>query len=258
MKHKILVENDVFWEDESNKRNTSEVASEYFDVVEVNSFLEIDEKFHEPIIFYRGSFAIGSCLNRTYRNLFQKERDFYNCLYWVPALKQYYINKKYNIVDMESCLDLQFPVFIRPCGGNKLFSGQVFASKSYYETEYKFTTINRNVSKNSLCLYAKPKKIIEEYRCIFVDNKLVASCGYLRQGEREDFSASQQAIEKAIEISQSEYFQIPNFVIDVCSDSNDNFYLLEINSICNASFYSCDLHSVYSSLAKYFEKEYVE
>ncbi len=258
MKLKILIENDVFWEDENDSRNTNKVASEYFDVIEVNSVLEITENLNEPLVMYRGSFSVGSCLYRTYKHLFYNESNFFNCLHWVPALKQYYINKKYNIVDMESCLDLQFPLFIRPCGGNKLFSGQVFASKPYFETEYKFTTINRNISKNTLCLYAKPKKIFEEYRCVFVDNKLVSSCGYLRSGSRKDFQSSQQVIDKANEISKSEYFNIPNFVIDICRDDNENFYLLEINSIQNASFYSCDLHSIYSALAEYFQSVYSE
>lgn len=254
MKPKILVENDVFWEDEKDSRNTSKIAFEYFDVIEVNSILEINEKnLNEPLVMYRGSFAVGSCLYRTYRHLFQNESSFFNCLYWVPALKQYYINKRYNIVDMESCLDLQFPLFIRPCGGNKTFSGQLFSSKAHYETEYKFTVSNRNVSKNTLCLYAKPKKIVEEYRCVFVDKKLVASCGYLSDGERKDFPSNQQVIDKANEIANDEYFNIPNFVIDVCRDDLDNFYLLEINSIQNASFYSCDLHSIYKALSEYFK-----
>ena len=70
MKLKILIENDVFWEDENDSRNTNKVASEYFDVIEVNSVLEITENLNEPLVMYRGSFSVGSCLYRTYKHLF--------------------------------------------------------------------------------------------------------------------------------------------------------------------------------------------
>jgi len=253
-KMKILVENDVFFEDEIHPKNTLNIASNYFDVIGVDSVLDVDKHINQPICFYRGSFAVGALLYQAHRNAFCGSASFFNCLNWVAPLKQFYINKKYNIIDMESCLGLTFPTFIRPCGGNKAFSGQLFTSKNHYETEYKFTTVNRNVSKDTLCLYAKPKKILEEYRCVFVDHNLVATCGYLENGERKDFQTPQKAIDLAIEISKSAYFNIPNFVIDVCLSEDEQYFLLEINSINNASFYSCDLHSIYKALAIHFEE----
>jgi hypothetical protein len=250
MKSKILIENDVFSEDEQNPKNSSIVASKYFDVLEVNSLFDVDKFSNEKIIFYRGSFAVASCLRRDHK--FFDKPSFFNCQNWVPPLKNYYINRYYNFADMERCLDLNFPLFIRPCSGSKLFSGQLFTSKDNFNTEYTFTTVNRNISKYEMCLYSKPKKIVEEYRCVFVDKQLVAACGYLKDGERYDFACPKNAIDLANTISKSSYFDIPNFVIDICKDSDDNFFLLEINSINNASFYTCDLHAIYESLSEYF------
>jgi hypothetical protein len=250
----ILIENDVFSEDEKITRNSSTIASKFFNVVEVDSILDIEKHADKNICFYRGSFAVGAVLRRYFN--FNEQAWFYNCTRWVPELKRFYINKKYNILDFESCLNLDFPKFIRPCSGNKSFSGQLFANKDQFNTEYIFTTVNRNVSKFDLCLYAQPKLISEEYRCVFVNRQLVSACGYLKEGERVDFPCSKDVIDLANTISTDSYFTIPNFVIDICrNQKDDSLHLLEINSIYNASFYSCDLFSIYEALANFFNYE---
>ena len=259
MKKTIIIENDVFSEDEKNPKNSAQVASNYFNVIQIDNLLDLvnnDSQIFKEInraSFYRGSFASGSIIRRENNTIRNNEKlSFFNCQHWVPALKQYYINRNYNFVDMERCLDLDFPMFIRPCSGSKTFSGQLFTSRENFKTEYKFTTVNRNISKYELCLYAKPKLISEEYRCVFVDHNLVSACGYLKNGERLDFPCPKDVIDESIKISQDEYFNIPNFVIDVCvNGKDDSLKLLEINSIHNASFYSCNLHEIYDSLSKY-------
>jgi transcription elongation factor Elf1 len=247
MKHKILIQNGVFSEDDENLRNSSIVASRYFDVIECDSILDVYKINTNDVDIYRGSLALGAIFNRHH---FIKN-DFFNCRKWVPELKKFYINKNYNFVDMERCLDLDFPIFIRPCSGNKSFSGQLFTSKEHFNVEYIYTTVNRNISKYDLCLYAKPKNIKEEYRCVFVNNRIVSACGYLKNGERNDFACPKAGINLAIEISKSSYFNIPNFVIDICKDNDDNYFLLEINSINNSSFYSCDLDAIYEELSEF-------
>lgn len=250
----ILVENDVFFEDEIVTSNTSKIASKYFNVLSIDSVLDIDKHLDQNISFYRGSFTAGAILRRHF-NL-NEHSWFFNCSKWVPPLKRFYINNKYNMVDMERCLELDFPLFIRPCAGNKSFSGQLFSNRDYFHTEYKFTTVNRNVSKYDLCLYAKPKLISEEYRCVFIDRKIVSACGYLKFGEREDFACPKEVINLANTIASDDYFTIPNFVIDICKNGkDDNYYLLEINSIHNASFYTCDLYAIYEALSHYLEYE---
>jgi hypothetical protein len=250
MKRKILIQNGVFSEDDENPRNTSIVASKYFDVLECDSILEADHFINQNLTLYRGSISLGHILN--YQPFISK--DFYNCTKWVPELKEFYINRNYNFVDMERCLDLEFPMFIRPCSGNKTFSGQLFTSKEHFNTEYTYSTVNRNISPYTLCLYAKPKLIEEEYRCVFVGGRrLISACGYLKNGERQDFACPKPAIDLAIKISHFPYFSIPHFVIDICKDNNGNYFLLEINSINNSSFYSCDLDAIYESLADYFK-----
>jgi hypothetical protein len=255
MKPTILIENNVFWEDEKTPNNSSLVASNYFKVIEVNNFLEINGNMPH-IDFFRGSMATAATL-RGFRMGPKDPHKFYDCTEWVPRLKQFYINKNYNFVDLEKCQDLPFPMFVRPCTGNKSFSGQLFSSKSHFVTEYNFTTKNRNVSQFDLCLYAKPKKIEEEYRCVFVDHKIVSACGYLKNGERANFSCPKEAIDLTLEIAKNSYFSIPNFVIDICKDSNGNYFLLEINSIYTSSFYSCDLESIYSQIVESMQMKYI-
>lgn len=259
----IIIENDVFSEDEQNPKNSAQIASNYFNVVQINDLLDLindDPALFEEIrraSFYRGSFASGAIIRRENSAIrYSEKSSFFNCSQWVPPLKDYYINRNYNFVDMERCRDLDFPLFIRPCSGNKSFSGQLFTSKENFETEYKFTTVNRNISKYELCLYAKPKSISEEYRCVFIDHNLVSACGYLKNGGRSDFACPKDVICEAIRISTDPYFDIPNFVIDVCrNDKDDSLRLLEINSVYNASFYSCDLHAIYESLASYLSSD---
>jgi len=264
MKPTILIENDVFFEDEKIKNNSAKVAESYFDVATVDHFLKTEDYLHHKHfinhndypMFWRGSFGMKAQMTR-YANFLENDKLF-DCLYWLPALKQYAHNNDYIFLDAEKILTLpenQWPMFIKPVRGTKAFSGYLFTKEKFQE-EFNFFTKNLNESPYIICQCSPPNPIEKEYRFVVVDNKVIDGCQYLENGERIDKPCNEiDAFALAKIITNKDFFlNNPNFVIDI-AQNGDIFTLLEINSIHTSSFYSCDLDAIYERLANYYATE---
>lgn len=252
MKPLILIENNVFAEDEGGKEGSIKAASKYFKVEVVEHFLKFEKK--KKPVFWRGSFGLKPQLRR-FHNIIENDSHF-NCLEWLPALKKYALNRNYFFLDAKTISEAPesfFPVFIKPVKGDKTFAGQAF-TKEKFQIEFNFFT-GRGYSPFTICQISPVEKVDKEYRFIVVNNKVVGGCQYLENGERVDKEANPDAHLFATQIVLKERYldNIFDFTIDI-SETNGKFNLLEINSIHTSSFYSCDLDFIYSSLVKRFEK----
>jgi hypothetical protein len=249
MKPPILIENDVFWEDENGKRANILAAEKYFDVVVLDHYMKADKQPLADFNFYRGSFGLKYAINRV-NNKVAENLNFFNCLYWVPALYKYCINQDYAFVDAAQLkrTGILDKLFVRPCRGDKVFSGQVF-DNAKWTVEFDFMTKNMNHSPYELVLVAEPKVITREWRTIFVRNEYVSGALYLENGERKDEPIISLVEHFAKSIANDFYFlNFPNFVVDIC-ECDGKLYLLEINSIYTSSYYSADLDKVYKALS---------
>ena len=261
MKPTILIENNVFFEDEKIENNSALVAATYFVVATVDHFLETEDylnnkhflKHNDYPMFWRGSFGMKAQMTR-FANFLENDKLF-DCLYWLPALKQYAHNFDYIFLDAEKILTIpenQWPMFIKPVRGTKAFSGYPFTKEKFQE-EFNFFTRNLNESPYIICQCSPPNPIEKEYRLVVVDNKVIAGCQYLENAERIDKQyVPIDAWNLANEIVKNDFFlNNPNFVIDI-AQNGDKFTLLEINSIHTSSFYTCDLDAIYERLANYY------
>lgn len=261
MKPTILIENDVFFEDEAIEDNSFKIASKYFDAACIDHFLGVENyidnihflKHNDHPTFWRGSFGMKSQMTRFCHH--REDDDKFNCLYWLPALKDFAHNSDYSFLDAHQILKLQqyfWPMFIKPVKGNKAFSGNVFTKEKFQE-EYNFFTGNLNIDPYIICQYSPPKPIEKEYRCVIIENRVVDACQYLENAERIDkHYTPKEVYDLAQTIANKDFFlNFPNFVIDI-AQNGDIFTLLEVNSIYTSSFYTCDLDKIYSTLAKYY------
>lgn len=252
----LVIENDVFFEDEEIPNNSAKIASRYFNVEQVDHHLKyIGSEWNVPD-FWRGSFGLKGRMRASHG--IKENDDKFNCLYWLPELKEYAHNSEYKFLDADAIRQLpdeMWPMFVKPVKGTKSFSGNVF-SKEKFQEEFNFFTRNLNISPYIICQYSPPKPIEKEYRCIIIDNKIVHSCQYLENAERVDKpDLTWEIWLLAQEIANKDFFlNFPNFVVDV-AQNGDIFKLLEVNSIHTSSYYSCDLDLIYSRLAKYYENQ---
>jgi hypothetical protein len=250
---KIIIESDVFSEDEG-KRATIEAASKVFEeVVTVKHFIDVDETFASEHLtstnFWRGSMGLKSKLKQHF-GISEDDKKF-NCLHFLPPFKKHALSDQYFFTDASSINELDedfFPLFIRPVSGRKEFSGNVFKTKEKWLREFKFLTENKNHSPFTICLMAPERNVTKEFRFVFVNNRLVSGCLYLDKGERVDGPASQRAADLAKELAKNDFFtNFPDFVLDIC-ESHGKMKFLEVNSIHTSSFYSCDLDKIYKAI----------
>jgi hypothetical protein len=263
VKPKILIEKNVFWEDEGNPNAQVEAAHPYFETFYVEHFLDkipISTPFGNPknahslIDFYRGSFGLRSTLYKYGRKV-REDLNFFNCLNWAPRLSEWYVNKEFVFLDALSISNNRcaFPAYVRPCRGDKIFTGQKFESLKDFLKEFHFFTRNENHDQHEICLLSNPKKIDREWRLVFVNHEYVSGALYLENFERKDGPVENFVRKIGKEIAENEYFlNFPNFVLDLCEE-NGIIHLLEINSIHTSSFYSADLEKIYYSIAKWLK-----
>jgi hypothetical protein len=245
----LLIEPDLFYEDEI--QDTKSIMAKYFEIEEIDP-----SRLQVPSLVGK---EFRTSLNMARRMLVNTKP--YDCTSWVPHLREFMIfphTLQFNELGFFDKFfeSHEYPIFIRPNNGYKTFSGQVFYAKHEFDKEYKWLK-QQNVGDDLLCMYnTNPEIIADEYRCVFIDHKLVDMSRYMQYGEKNVLHYFDEEIktfaEKVLErLQDSGYIlNIPNLVIDVANFKHCVFKqpaLIEINMFETASFYACDLDKIYSA-----------
>ena len=151
----------------------------------------------------------------------------------------------YSIFGKEAVL------FLRPDSGNKLFQAELL---DIQDVDRRFQNWDK---PNDLVLMATPKNIRGEWRFVVTEKKEIVSYStYSYQGQITKIpSAPQGAIDKCKEALERGYYPDPVFVIDICEDSDGNYWILELNSFSSAGLYACNKDKIVSIISEIAKNE---
>lgn len=246
MKPSILFQHGLFYEDEHN--DTLEIIKKYFDVTLItDNDIVLNRTFSiQDYDAFRGSIALATKYNQL--------KPWCNALKWAPFFKNSLINPDYIFLDAKSIIQsekLEWPLFIRPVAGDKIFSGNVY-TKEKFQTEFNYFAINKNGDPNTICLVCSPVKVEREWRLIFVNKEYVSGSQYMVNSEFcVDPSVPDYIVDYANRhIATSDFFINKfEFIIDMAETEN-GIKLVELNQFETASFYAADLEKIYHTYSK--------
>lgn len=240
----------LIWQPDIFPEKEKEVAAKYFDIQDFDIF---DRHQYEGKSFsMRGAAATAGRLGLNVGK--------YDTRNWVPYLFNYMISiNSWWETAFQVALkpDWQWPLFLRPDSGKKIFAGQVFEKHKWLE-EYAFLK-QRNTEK-ILVFCAEKEWIGREWRCLFVGQELVGVSDYMYNGVVLDgyIGAGQRNITDKLtnlakEIRSNELFSPEdNVAIDIGQREDGSYGLVEINFLESCGFYACDPDPIYKALAKQF------
>lgn len=212
----------------------------------------------ECVIFY-GTLETGARINRKAPwtpSLFCAMGN-YKCTNYYPLFHDYFLNsRRYIMLPWGSVLkNYNFlfncgfgeRLFIRPNKGNKVFSG----SKIYLDTlELDLEKIKSlsyyGITHDELCVISPNQNIIEEYRLVVSDWKIVTGTQYFPDDENS--IVPQIIIEKAEELlniaKEKNFIPDPVWTLDMVTLDSGAIFPLEIGSLSCAGLYACDMSKV--------------
>lgn len=249
----LLFQQNLFWESEFS--NEKEVLGKHFsgqiENVPEDYLLNWDYKDYkkkfEGFNFIRGSLALAKKMGR---NL-----DKFYLSSFAPVFRNKMVSSDILFAEL-SYFQYEkklFPLFLRPDSCFKEFAGNVFDFGAYERELALFK--HRFGHENILCGFANPKKILKEWRCVFVNNQYISGSQYLENGELSVTpKVPQDVIAFANNIASNDYFiNLFDFVVDIglfLDRGLERFGLIEINSFECSSFYAADLDKIYSAWKK--------
>ena len=140
------------------------------------------------------------------------------------------------MVFYQKCFDSEC-LFLRPDGGDKLFTGQVVEDfEFFFEKEYVY--FGQYNTLESMCLVANAFKIDAEYRLMVSNHKVVTGSQYRLNGKMHRSNHIPGDVIAFAEDALSGGFAPDDaFILDVC-ESQGNLFFLEVNPISCAGLYT--------------------
>lgn len=177
--------------------------------------------------------------------------DKYLCSKYYSHFEEYLFNDNYVIAPLASVnkrlwwfygnFGKESTMFVRPDSGDKPFKADLVDIqewKDFYESIEHL--------KNDLVLVSTPKNIVGEWRFVVTKyQEILAVSSYRFQGLTTRVpSAPTKATELVKEILKVGYYPDSVFCIDICQDSDNNFWLIELTSFSSAGLYACKMENI--------------
>lgn len=278
MKPKFLLQKDIDENDLQSIINALQELEYEFKLISYNSL--IDENFYKNIfpesdcvVFY-GQIGLAKRVRRFcpwIPGVYFNENDF-NCSEYYPKYSQFLLNKEYillPVVDLIRQKDFIFNcfkyknIFIRPNSGCKLFAGNIY-NFSFFEEDIKQLIKTYSVNYNTLALIAEQKRVLEEYRFVIIDGKVISGSLYLKNDEICESKEIPEKVQNYVEYvcNNIKYHISHAYTLDVCVYENDDYKeecaVLEINSFSCSGLYATDKIKIFSEIARIAEREWIE
>jgi hypothetical protein len=153
--------------------------------------------------------------------------------------------------------------FIRPIHDSKVFAGNVFEAKAFYDWQRKVCVLEEDygnsLTKDTLIQLSNPKVIYAEYRFWIVNGKIVTYSLYKR-GDRVFYSSEvdQHVIDFAAGVARCGDITLsvqPHraWVLDVC-ETPDGMRIVETGTLNSCGFYAADLTKLVLALEDAFNQ----
>ena len=141
--------------------------------------------------------------------------------------------------------------FIKPNSGSKIFTGIV--------TSFKDLDKNIDIQNDTLCVIAKPQKILKEYRLIINQEKckIIAASQYLPFISDRFLPQEIYKFLEPIIKYHSKYCPDLMYSIDIAELDNliDKYKIIECNSLSCAGLYECDLDVIIDNVNEVIQKK---
>jgi hypothetical protein len=148
------------------------------------------------------------------------------------------------------CRDSKF--FMRPDGGDKKFTGDVFSLNDIDRLSNGFFNSDFPVDLDTLAVLSPPMDIIREWRFFMRKGSgVITSSLYMDEGEIVEKQGSvepatklaekvDKVISEKIKSNDETDGLSPIYTIDICEDVNGDFKVVELNSFSCSGIYACD------------------
>jgi len=147
-------------------------------------------------------------------------------------------------------------IFIRPDSGFKTFTG-FHVKIDDLEAELSSTLQISNPSPHEMCLVAKAKSILGEYRLVVCDGKVITGSQY-RWDDKLDvrIDVHDEAWKFADKYVAKADWQLDScYVVDIFL-GEDGPKIGEFNSFASAGLYNCDINKIVNAVCNTAEKEW--
>lgn len=210
---------------------------------------------HVRKVLPQGCYPIAYCTEQNYL-----------CSQYYPYVDQFLFNDKYEISSVHNLKVNKFEfyrkygkealIYIRPDRGDKPFTGQLLDLQDF--DRFWKNNVVCNVEDNDSVVISTPKTINGEYRFVVSNEQEIVACStYQYQGQRTLIpSVPKGASELVKKILDIKHFPDPVFVMDICEDSDGNFWLMEFNSFSSAGLYACNKKQIVDIVSEIAEKEW--
>ncbi len=176
----------------------------------------------------------------------------YECSAYYSHFGPYLFNDKYCLMSLREIVRQKFDIwghygkdsciFIRPSSGEKTFQAGIL------DIQDLATLHASNVDcEHDLMLVSTPKNIKWEGRFVVSKYKeIIASSTYRFQGVVSWIPSVPVGATKFCQelLDRVDYVPDSVYCFDLCQDSNDKFWLLELSSFSSAGLYCCDMKKI--------------
>jgi len=146
-------------------------------------------------------------------------------------------------------------MFIRPDVVTKSFAGRVFDFNTAEDNPEQLSRYE-HISDEELCVIAREKSIIGEYRHVICNREVIAQSQYQRDGKldiRIDVEPDCQALAK--QISREEYQPDNVYVVDTAL-TVDGPRIIEFNAFSCSGLYACDTNNIIKRVSEAAVREF--
>ena len=172
----------------------------------------------------------------------------YLCNRYYPHFQKFLFNDKHVLTSVAglkhnkwwfySSFGKEAVIYVRPDGGDKVFTGQLLDLQDF--DKFWDNKVVCNVKDDDLVVISTPKNVVGEWRYIVTNKKeILGTSLYNYQGQRTYVpSAPEKATTLCKQILDVGWYPDPVFTVDICEDSDQNYWLMEINSFTSAGTYA--------------------
>lgn len=254
---KVLIESGIFPDEQDAITKACKALKIDYSTWSSSSFPPYSENDNK--VFFYGSILTASKLKKSkYRYQIWLGQEF-DYSYFGASLCRDLLNSRFALMPFgaikyhskrQEDLDDNDKIFIRSNSGKKLFGGGLFTAK-------EFIMSNPLMNLDDLLVFAEPKNIGKEYRCIvggteeeFGDKNLQIITHSSYGWNDEEYTAmSETNLSKTMEIlSRNDiYHPYPMWVMDVVEFEN-SIKIVECNSINTSGWYGCNVEKIIAEL----------
>jgi hypothetical protein len=190
----------------------------------------------------------------------------YLCSRYYPHFQKFLFNDKHVLTSVAglkhnkwwfySSFGKEAVIYVRPDGGDKVFTGQLLDLQDF--DKFWDNKVVCNTKDDDLVVISTPKNVVGEWRYIVTNKKeILGTSLYNYQGQRTYVpSAPEKATTLCKQILDVGWYPDPVFTVDICEDSDQNYWLMEINSFTSAGTYAAPKAPIVKRVSEIAEEEW--